>query len=86
MQTKIEIQHTHHQQNTQQFLHPEALLQNLLLSLSSPCNCGQSNQDNETIEHELNEEIKSAQVEISNIRAEVLEVENLLQTRDSLYK
>jgi hypothetical protein len=86
MQTKIEIQHTQHLQNTQQFVHPEALLQNLLLSLSSPCNCGQPSEDSEAIEHELNEEIKSAQVEISNIRAEVLEVENLLQTRDGLYK
>lgn len=86
MQTKIEIQHTQHSQNMQQLVHPQALLQNLLLSLNSPCNCAHSNEDSEAIEHQLNQEIKSAQEEISNIRAEVLEVENLLQARDSLYK
>lgn len=55
MQTKIEIQHTQHSQNMQQFVHPEALLQNLLLSLSSPCNCSQSNEESEAIELELND-------------------------------
>lgn len=35
---------------------------------------------------EINTEIRGLQTEISNIRSEVLEVENLLQTRDSLYK
>lgn len=35
---------------------------------------------------EINNEIRGLQTEISNIRSEVLEVENLLQTRDSLYK
>lgn len=35
---------------------------------------------------EINSEIRGLQTEISNIRSEVLEVENLLQTRDSLYK
>lgn len=35
---------------------------------------------------EINSEIRGLQTEISNIRSEVLEVENLLQTRDGLYK
>jgi flagellar biosynthesis/type III secretory pathway chaperone len=83
MQTNIEI---HRTQTTHQFVHPDALLQNLLLSLNSPCNCGQAGEDSEAVEHEVNEEIKGAQLEISNIRAEVLEVENLLHARDSLYK
>lgn len=84
MQTGVEILRT--QTTTHQFVHPEALLQSLLLSLNSPCDCGHAGEDTEAVEHELNEEIKSAQVEISNIRAEVLEVENLLHARDGLYK
>lgn len=83
MQTNIEIKRTH---PPPQFVAPEALLSTLLLSLNTPCNCGQPSEDTEEMERQLNEEIKGAQLEISNIRAEVLEVENLLHARDTLYK
>jgi Skp family chaperone for outer membrane proteins len=81
MQTNVEIS-----TESAPFLHPQALLQTLLASLNSPCNCAQSADDEQAGEHDLNEEIKTSQTEISNIHAEVLEVENLLQARDCLYR
>ena len=67
MQTNVEIR-----TESTPILHPQALLQNLLTSLSSPCNCAQSADHEQAGEHHLNEEIKISQVEISNIHAEVL--------------